>query len=610
MMQSKLHWFFLLVALIVGYLSVDVYAQQPNALIDVKSNLPGASNPLSPRVDDPVDFWVFNIRKGRGSDKELDDIREFIHDTVGNDIEQTEEKWARGYKGGVITAEYIVKQWETSVQGFASVESEKNQTGPEEMGLELEPSQGTASEKRELGQKHRISKRAVELLNSQRWENCIVSNHPEVKDLPKTPCPYITDASQGRGVIVYVIDFGFNIRHKDFKNTKWAKDDEHIFVDPKESFKKLRDIKLTEGPNYTGRYHGTSMLSKLLGAKNGIAKSVTPVIVKFTDRKGGWDLRFYVEVLCEILRKVDKKTEESTQAGDFQQFLILASFVVHIPVDKRDVVFDQFIEAFKEVSSRQNVVYVATSGNGTPAGTVRENFVPVEEQYKVGDQVRELIAEADDPIAEAAFPATLGRGTDYYGLVVVGGCDEQGKVVFQTAPWVRVHAPAMDIETAVGKRTLMTGSDYEVVSGTSVAAPAVAGVLATFISTYGDTSRDAKDRLYQLAYPRADIQALPREERARYPSVLYNGFGQGLGEDSDCEVEQRRLMRRADGVNATSGNANSCKPSHPTSTPQQGPPEKEYTYMYDPTLCELCKKANGKTPIDGIIWILEDCPCK
>ncbi|KAK6497301.1 hypothetical protein TWF506_004774 [Arthrobotrys conoides] len=603
-------------------------AQQPKTPSNWSLGLPNPFGSLFRREEpgSQVDYWVFNLHDGHSKDKDLDDIRKYIQAEVGSDRKKTKEKWAIGVYGGVMwfylkcdkrTAEHIVKQWAKTVKSFSSVEAKIKEC---EESLPIDPAMealvAKINEKMksnstdvDTGNKDpELHKRSYLLkVDGQRPETCMVSKHPNAGELaPNSPCTYETNSSQGRGVIVYVVDSGFDIRHTDFKDTNWAKDDEHIFIDEDDSMENFRSMKFIE-PNQMERpYHGTLVLSKLLGAKNGIAKLVTPVLVKYTSARGKHWPAWYVECLGEVLRRIEDHMKKNSGAGPIAQgsgqYLILSNLVLPLePGTEERKALDEF---FKRLRSLNNVAYISAAGNGNhqPEGKNRRPN-PWKQQYRL------------DPILKSTVPQAYGYDEANKNLIVVGGTDHSGRILFQTAPFVHVSAPAEDIELAVGQVGLFRGTGYELAHGTSVSAPSVAGVLATFISAYGDTVLEAKDRLYRLAYPRADIAAMSETRRKLYPPVVFNGFGkdpnedEGQGQAGGCSVIQRRIVRRANGTTDDIFEDDSCPTPSPKNATQEQPLGK-YNTELNATFCKVCKETGGEVPIDGIIWIPEDCPCR
>ncbi|KAF3165582.1 hypothetical protein TWF788_000740 [Orbilia oligospora] len=325
------------------------------------------------------------------------------------------------------------------------------------------------------------------------------------------------------------------------------------------------------------------------------------VIVYYTSASGKHYPGWYVECLAEVLERIEnnmKKSEGSAVPGA-GQYLILSNLQLPLPVGTSERT--QLDEVFEKLRALDNVVYVSSAGNGNPPPDgQRRRPTPWKEQYR------------HDPILKSMVPMGYGYDDANYNLIIVGGTDHTGRIIFQTAPFVRVSAPAENIELAVGQVGFFRGAGYELSHGTSVSSPAVAGVLATYISAYGDTVLEAKDRLYRLAYPRADIQAMPEDQRKLYPPVVFNSFGRdpnaAKGKDNDCAVNQRRIIRRANGTATTVLEGEAC-PTPTSKNTKQERPQGKFSLEPNATFCKVCVEAGGEFPVGGIIWIPEDCPC-
>ncbi|KAF3940018.1 hypothetical protein ABW19_dt0204895 [Dactylella cylindrospora] len=48
----------------------------------------------------------------------------------------------------------------------------------------------------------------------------------------------------------------------------------------------------------------------------------------------------------------------------------------------------------------------------------------------------------------------------------------------------------------------------------------------------------------------------------------------------------------------------------PVAADFDGAEQQLYEYKYDSELCKRCIDADGKNPINEVVWIPEDCPCK
>ncbi|KAK6341513.1 hypothetical protein TWF696_008585 [Orbilia brochopaga] len=150
----------------------------------------------------------------------------------------------------------------------------------------------------------------------------------------------------------------------------------------------------------------------------------------------------------------------------------------------------------------------------------------------------------------------------------------------------------------------------------------VSGVLATFISAHRDSAAEAKARLYRLAYPRHN--GIGTDFPEDYPPVVYNGFEpvnfeQSAEKSKHCRNQSRGLLdtgARDECEDTASPTANAktsvivaSAPSAATPIPMESPLSIA-NYVYNAMFCKLCLKADGIVPVDGVVWIPADCPCR
>ncbi|KAK6361023.1 hypothetical protein TWF730_007138 [Orbilia blumenaviensis] len=626
-MRSMLFSPLIQVLVVIYYLTGAASTEQRNGLDSGEINPPTWLNRPYPRLsrDLQEDFWVFTIRKDHGKDKELDEIRKFIQKEIDLDVDQKREKWVQDLDGDVIwfylncskgKADEIAKRWEKSVYGFTSVKSERTKPEPKRIpivtdDLEVDASLENDNAGTNITYKGRLSKRTYLMrIDKQSAETCMVSQHPMAPNFPARPnfppCVYQTNSAQGRGVTVYIMAGEFLTRHEDFRDVKWPKDEkEHIFADLRQNFKLSGyDNDLDYVP---GDYRGTATLSKLLGRQNGIAKLVTPILVKISDRNGDVSLRSYTECLVEIMRRIKAKTNQqgkSKDPADSGQFIILSAYrTIHDGGTSANnparLVLD---EMFEMMRSYDNVAFVGATGEGLRGPNGKTKIYPW----------RQFLYE---PITEEMVPQSYGNNSANRNVIIVGGCDLKGAIVFQAAPFIRVYAPVLDIKVALkwmyGR---FTGeNEFKRYEGAEYGAATVAGVLATFISAYGDTAMKAKERLYKLAYSRFNLAHQDEKDRMFYPPVVYNGFGQPPPDDNTkCLLDKRQLISDGDDIDvaATLSAGESCPQSNVTDILQPQPTGEANIYNFNSTFCKLCKEAAGLLPVDGVIWLPQDCPCQ
>ncbi|RVD85449.1 uncharacterized protein DFL_003770 [Arthrobotrys flagrans] len=346
----------------------------------------------------------------------------------------------------------------------------------------------------------------------------------------KKPCQYITDDTQGSGVTVYVIGSGANIDHDEFKHLD-RKSVRFIFADP-ENNKKREDKQIHQGNNSP---LGTAVLSKLCGSQYGVSKKVTPVIVKVTDADGKYN---FLNIIQGLISTHADILLESKRNADAKFIVIDSVHVDDVPTPVTKPVYKDFYKhAIKRLSNMDNAIFIAGA----------------------------VVQEKKDQEIIYSYPSILGKTPgDYPKLLVVGGVDQSYKAIENMEDWIKTYAPANDIVTAAG-----LPSQYLSWDGAYIAAPAVAGILATFISKGKGGIEEALSQLDKFAYQRGSTGLHRR--------VVYNG-----------------VWEDAKGVKF--------------SVPEEARTEWD-EWEYDAEFCRACTESNGVQPINHVVWLPGDCPC-
>ncbi|EPS40072.1 hypothetical protein H072_6174 [Dactylellina haptotyla CBS 200.50] len=457
------------------------------------------------------------------------------------------------------------------------------------------------------------------------------------RDVPEK---YHYDNREGEGVNVYIMDCGCDTTHSQFAHVetgKWRV----LWGDEKKEGQQLKefDEKLA---------HGTMVASKIFSDYGGTARKANPIIVPITSDKNYNipDLPYFARGLSEVFRDVRER-------GDQKSAIIVMSFGFDVLVTQwgpqEQALLQNILIMLNDLRKMKNVLGTIGAGN-------------------------------DEGVSRARFPAQIGEYM-WSAFNVIGGIDQGGKRIFQTDDFVYFNAPADKVwvavtETAANSQTKKLAVDDRggvVASGTSLAAPAVAGVLATFISK-GMTARQARKLMGKIAHPRRPLSEI--DPTYRYPLAVYNNEdptdsyeageedetddGDSMEDDDDddgeyddemydedesdedgddegdpglmdYEVEwrpcdndapQKRDVSNSPATATTKSGRNSksrmtitrtraCNTETPlvTALPEIKPlPMKPY--VYDEVLCKMCRDAKGENPVNGVIWILSDCPCK
>ncbi|KAF3152005.1 hypothetical protein TWF594_005761 [Orbilia oligospora] len=504
-------------------------------------------------------------------------------------------------------------------------------------------------EKRSRGSKDKIKTWKNDVL-----ENCIISQYDEY---PLThPCDYYTTAAQGEGVTVYIVDHAFAIYHQDFKHVSWGKSKDHIFADEKDSLPSwfnFRNSPLVSNIVDEGTLpllRGTAVLSKLLGKEFGVARGVKPILVKTSDRFSSLepDTDHIFSVLPKVLLDIKRKSAKfDVSKREAPKFIILIA--TDYAFERGSTPFGFHVrrlsQLIQELSEMPNVAVVTSDGN----------HFSVAQAPTPGD-----ISEAEPIIS---YPGIFGKDSKRFpNLVVTGGTHPgNGELVSRYSDFIRISAPSVDINVAVpdgGKS--WGGKKYTKANSTPLAAAAITGVLATLISAKDYTISEAIARAYKLAYPRRR-EPSPLNDTRVFPNVVYNGlsrltaeileFGDEKGSRDEKghgnDVKEAKIatvtvtvflprqrcviLRRAvttETLQSTSGVATQTitvcerdKMPETTflavsstatliTTSATSPQPSGNAHTYDAALCGECLDSDGVTPIQGVLWIPKDCPCK
>ncbi|KAK6498197.1 hypothetical protein TWF506_004436 [Arthrobotrys conoides] len=316
----------------------------------------------------------------------------------------------------------------------------------------------------------------------------VISQRPESKIAPKK-LPIVGDYYQFKtqlsGQVIYLVDTGFDLTHPEFKD---AKIQDWIFPGSFPADEKSDDFS----------YHGTTVGSKIVGKFSGVAPGAELIIVRYNDGRG----IFSAVQASGLLVRIREHIETYNSKRDCIINMSISWFLTDDNYQK--IVLASFLNWAK----KRGVIIVTAAGNGNP---------------------NEKISGWPQGLLHEDFYRNRYENT----LVVVGGMDiKRGSgPIFQSAPFVKVSAPATGVFAAgptrdpygqplASPRSLSLAPRYirtlglQPVSGTSFAAPMVAGMIAIWLGTGIFTSDNVVKGMYDLAYNRTE----------KGPNVLYNGF--------------------------------------------------------------------------------------
>ncbi|KLP07021.1 uncharacterized protein FFB20_04018 [Fusarium fujikuroi] len=303
-----------------------------------------------------------------------------------------------------------------------------------------------------------ITKRALKTDKKAQPELQMFSTAPG-----KKPSGYSYDEKAGQGVTIYVLDEGFNLRHKEFTSSPGRK--RWIFS------------KGVSGENDPDG-HGSCCASKALGSTVGVAPKADLVAVKL--QLTSWSmLKAWQAVILDV--------QQNMLQG--KAVVSYSKATIAWRIDRGESYFGVVLLSLLKNLEALDVVVVSSSGN------------------------------EGSNIDVHSYPSLLADQTP---VIVTGAVDNEGKLAFfsQGGPLVTTTAPGVAVKCAAmsGTSAYQAGEES---TGTSFSTPAVAGLAAYFLSL--DSLRP---RLQVRGSVARNVKALIQEhhyERVkRGPKVAWN----------------------------------------------------------------------------------------
>nr|RBQ83629.1 hypothetical protein FVER53263_12244 [Fusarium verticillioides] len=264
-----------------------------------------------------------------------------------------------------------------------------------------------------------ITKRALKTDKKAQPELQMFSTAPG-----KKPSGYIYDEKAGEGVTIYVLDEGFNLKHKEFTSSPGRK--RWIFS------------KGASGENDPDG-HGSCCASKALGSTVGVAPKADLVAVKL--QLTSWSLlKAWQAVVLDV------------QQNRLQGKAVVSNSKASIgwSVDRNEKWFRDALETLLKNLEALDVVVVSSSGN------------------------------FGSHIDVSTYPSLFA---DRIPIIVTGAVDNKGNLApfSQGGPLVTTTAPGVAVKCATmsGTSAYQAGEES---TGTSFSTPAVAGLAAYFLS--------------------------------------------------------------------------------------------------------------------------------
>jgi subtilisin family serine protease len=291
----------------------------------------------------------------------------------------------------------------------------------------------------------------------------------------------------GSDVRVAIIDSGLYKDHSEFERTSILKDCAWDYWHIRPTSGKVTYIDLPPGKKYEPRnYHGTAVAGMLCGASLGVAPGVALMIHNV----------FYQQTAADEAKAL--RWKEKGRWHEPETDLIRVEWAIDKAVaQKADIILlslgrtgynDCFNQELINQSNVQRLI-VAAIGNDGP----RTHCSP-------GDYEYVLSVGATDPNDEVWLNPETGKGT-------AGDLIPKGNTSYRVPV---IYAPGANLILPVPEH--IDQSSYITRSGTSFAAPLVAGVAALIIGWYKERGKEIRaNEVKQLLLETADDIPLPNE---------------------------------------------------------------------------------------------------
>ncbi|KAK6525815.1 hypothetical protein TWF281_010858 [Arthrobotrys megalospora] len=309
--------------------------------------------------------------------------------------------------------------------------------------------------------------------------------------------PVYYEDSEGEGIDIFVLDNGFTSAATEHDQFKDAIQNNQIkgwlFAGGVQEGRNHDEI-LSKDDATKSDFHGTEVISKIIGRRTGFARKANIWVASCPDYEGVCWTFYYIDLLFKILEKIDEETEQDPN----YKAIINLSVVLDIhrigkELDDYTAMTTQgerkYIEAYSQIADivlemlgkRKNVIIVTGTGN--------------------------------DWVDRPVFDWPAKRGSSIKNMVVVGSVDENSEInSLSEADFVKVYAlstgitvPSFTVDQAGKQVPKMDGSEtaFKQTAGISFANPIVCSILATQLSAHPNWSmQQAIDKLYSDAYPR------------------------------------------------------------------------------------------------------------
>ncbi|EPS44994.1 hypothetical protein H072_1019 [Dactylellina haptotyla CBS 200.50] len=293
---------------------------------------------------------------------------------------------------------------------------------------------------------------------------------------------YMFDEKDGEGTFVYLVDTGLETKHSEFLHKGGSKSIGWVMAGPDPP----KDLKDYTKDGVTG----SAVAAKVVGRTSGFARKSFLYMVVPNDAKGNMNIITYLDALL----KMHNQIKTSTTDKDNKKKVVVAFTHRQLLLARLNEMYNW--PEFKSVpTTLKNFIDAVT-------GVLDEILVDLAHQDSVVMVTRATGLKIENPWVDPIYGWPTRRATsNVTNLILVGGVDQSGKKIMQAPGYVRVYAPASSIrvpEIKNGDDTDYITVDYSI----RLAVGSVSGMLAFFMSKYGDNGLNARWRLEANAYPR------------------------------------------------------------------------------------------------------------
>jgi len=283
---------------------------------------------------------------------------------------------------------------------------------------------------------------------------------------------YRYPSTAGKGVDVYIIDTGIDIRHKEFAGrARWG----------------VNLVK--DSPNIDDNGHGTHCAGTIAGRNVGIAKNANVVAVKALESGGSGVISTVIMGIDFVIRDHDRKLDALRKKINKGKRNLLNSEGKKL-FDKNS----KLLESLKKfvISNEKAPKSVINMSIGGYKSLALEFAIA----YAVDFGIHVSVAAGNDSEDACKFSPASSK----YALTVGASDKEDKQAIFSNyGACVDIYAPGVKIGSS------WIDGRYRITSGTSMAAPHVSGVIALYLGEKNYNPSELKKRILEDAVDKVTV---------------------------------------------------------------------------------------------------------